>query len=146
MGNDVFYPENMPNRIRKGLAVIPLETHNSKADAILKIRGNSMLPKYESGMKVYVQFTTSPSIGEDVICRSMEGLHIKRLGEEGPYSLNKDEPFTLTASDRVEIIGRVLGTVDETADYVPEKDTDILRELKKDEISDFCRSYRFEEG
>ena len=106
-----------------------------------------MLPKYESGMKVYVQFTTSPSIGEDVICRSMEGLHIKRLGENGPYSLNKDEPFTLTSpSDRVEIIGRVLGTVDERSDFVSEKDTDILRDLKKDEISDFCRNYGMEES
>lgn len=120
---------------------------NRKADAILPIKGDSMLPKYHSGEIVYVQFTRSPDVGEDVICRSNEGFHIKRLGEEGPYSLNPDIPFALTSpDDRVETIGRVLGIVDTSTDFPSAEEGDLLRELCQDDIEAFREKYHLTES
>ena len=120
---------------------------NRKADAVLPIKGDSMLPKYHSGDMVYVQFTQSPDVGEDVICRSKEGFHIKRLGEEGPYSLNPDVPFTLTSpDDHVETIGRVLGIVDASADFPSAEEGDLLRELCHEDIEEFREEYHLTES
>ena len=120
---------------------------NRKADAVLTIKGDSMLPKYRSGDMVYVQFTQSPDVGEDVICRSKEGFHIKRLGEEGPYSLNPDVPFTLTSpDDHVETIGRVLGIVDASADFPSAEEADLLRDLRHEDIEKFREKYHLTES
>ena len=59
----------------------------------MRVKGKSMEPVYRNGESVYVQYTDSAVIGEDVICSSRAGIHIKRLGENGVYSLNKDYPF-----------------------------------------------------
>ena len=130
---------------------IPLEDYrfvfrngrNEKADAIIQVKGNRMLPVYHEDDWVYVQYAETADIGEDVICSSRAGMHIKRLGEDGPYSLNKNEPFTLTTEDdHVRIIGRVLGIVDPTADLPSDSDNDTLQELREDEI----RAFREEHG
>ena len=124
-----------------------LNDQNKKADAILRIRGNSMTPLYHSGDMVYVQFTQSPDIGEDVICRSDEGFHIKRLGKDGPYSLNPDEPFTLTSpGDNVETIGRVLGIVNKTADLPTGEESDLLRDLRREDVEAFREKYNLTES
>jgi len=125
---------------------IPLEDYrfvfrngrNERADAIIQVKGDSMLPVYHEDDWVYVQYTESADIGEDVICSSRAGMHIKRLGEDGPYSVNKEAPFTLTSEDdHVRIIGRVLGIVDPTSDFPNESDNEILMELRGDEIREF---------
>ena len=114
---------------------------NEKADAIIRVKGDSMLPVYEEGDWVYVEYTPSASVGEDVICSSRAGFHIKRLGESGPYSVNKDAPFTLTGEDdRVEIVGRVLGIVN-PSDYPSRAENDSLREIRRDEIKSFKEKY-----
>ena len=117
-------------------------SRNDRADAIINVKGDSMLPVYKDGDEVYVEKTDRAEIGEDVICVSTEGLHIKRLGNDGPYSLNPDYPFTLTEeSDHVEIIGRVLGIVDASSDFPNASESNALRELKKDEITEFKEEY-----
>ena len=111
---------------------------NEKADAIIQVKGDSMLPVYRENDWVYVQYSESADIGEDVICSSRAGMHIKRLGEGGPYSVNKDAPFTLTSEDdHVRIIGRVLGIVDPRSDFPNAGDDAILTELRRDEIRAF---------
>lgn len=116
---------------------------NERADAIIQVKGDSMLPVYREDDWVYVQYTDSADVGEDVICSSRAGMHIKRLGEDGPYSVNKDNPFTLTSEDdHVRIVGRVLGIVDPTADLPSASDVDVLTELRHDEI----QTYRQEHG
>ncbi|MDO4804520.1 MAG: XRE family transcriptional regulator [Lachnospiraceae bacterium] len=138
-----------------GFSDIPMESCrfvfindvNRKADAVLAIKGDSMMPRYHSGDMVYVQFTQSPNVGEDVICRSKEGFHIKRLGEDGPYSLNPDIPFTLTSpDDHVETIGRVLGIVNSSADFPTEEEGDLLRELRYEDIEEFREKYHLTES
>jgi len=115
---------------------------NEKADAIIQVKGDSMLPVYHEDEWVYVQYTETVDVGEDVICSSRAGMHIKRMGEEGPYSVNKYVPFTLTAEDdHVRIVGRVLGTVDPTADIPSAAETDVLTELRRDEIRRFREAH-----
>lgn len=114
---------------------------NAGADAIIRVKGDSMLPVYKEDDWVYIEYAPSAVTGEDVICSSREGLHIKRMGENGPYSLNTSAPFTLVSEDdRVEIIGHVLGPV-RPADYPDRARTDILREIHHDEIEAFRRKY-----
>ena len=118
-------------------------SRNEKADAIIHVKGDSMLPVYHDGDWVYVKYTQSADEGEDVICSSRAGMHIKRLGENGPYSLNKEHPFQLTnEDDRVEIVGRVLGIVDPASDYPSESENEILMDLRKEEIREFRREHR----
>lgn len=111
---------------------------NEKADAIIQVKGKSMLPVYRDGDWVYVRYSETADIGEDVICSSRAGMHIKRLGEDGPYSVNKEDPFTLTSEDdRVRIVGRVLGIVDPTSDFPSKADNTVLMDLRSEEIHDF---------
>ena len=114
---------------------------NEHADGMIRVKGLSMLPVYRDGDLVYVQYTNSAAPGEDVLCSSVAGLHIKRLGEDGVYSLNRDYPFTLTSpEDRVQIIGKILGTVS-SSDYPDSAECDILRELRREEIRQFQEAH-----
>lgn len=132
---------------------VPMETchfvfrsdRNKNADAIIKVKGESMLPVYRDQDRVYVQFTPSAGIGEDVICSSRQGMHIKRLGEDGPYSVNPKEPFTLISEDdNVRIIGRVLGIVDPKTDYPSAAENELLLELRKEDVLEYKAEHGME--
>ncbi len=115
---------------------------SENANAIIQVKGNSMLPVYHEDEWVYVQYADAAYVGEDVICSSRAGMHIKRLGENGPYSVNKAAPFALSAEDdHVRIIGRVLGIVDPAADFPSEADNAVLTELRRDEIHRFKKEH-----
>lgn len=114
---------------------------NEHADGMIRVKGHSMLPVYCDGDYVYVQYTNHADPGEDVLCSSLAGVHIKRLGENGVYSLNRDYPFTLTSpEDRVQVIGKVLGIVS-SSDYPDSTECDILQELRRSEIIQFQESH-----
>ncbi len=114
---------------------------NEQADGMIRVKGHSMLPVYRDGDLVYVHYTNSAAPGEDVLCSSVAGIHIKRLGEDGVYSLNKDYPFMLTSpEDRVQIIGKILGTVS-SSDYPDSTECDALQELRRDEILQFQKTH-----
>ena len=94
-----------------------------------------MEPGYRNGEYVYVKYTESAEVGEDVICSSCAGLHIKRVGENSSlYSLNKDYPFL--PESEVKIIGKVLGIVS-SRDYPTRSELDNLQEIRKNEIREF---------
>ena len=114
---------------------------NARADGMIRVKGLSMLPVYHDGDFVYVQYTNSADPGEDVLCSSVAGLHVKRLGKDGVYSLNADYPFTLTSpEDNVRIIGRILGVVS-SSDCPDSAECDLLRELRRDEIRQFQETH-----
>ena len=114
-----------------------VNARNIRANGMIRVKGDSMLPVYHDGDLVYIQYTNQAEPGEDVLCSSVAGMHIKRLGTDGVYSLNPDYPFTLTSpDDRVRIIGRVLGIVSE-ADEPTEEDLADVRELRKEEIKEY---------
>lgn len=110
------------------------DDRNQQADGIIQIKGDSMEPGYRNGESVYVRYADSAEIGDDVICSSSAGLHIKRLGEEGVYSLNADYPFL--PESEVKIIGKVLGIVS-SRDYPDRSELDTLQEIRSEEIRAF---------
>ena len=110
------------------------DDRNEKADGIIRVKGKSMEPVYHDGDRVYVQYAESADVGEDVICSSQAGLHIKRMGEEGAYSLNKEYPFKPDGETR--IIGRVLGTV-RLKDCPEKEELEAHEEIRHDEILEF---------
>ena len=115
---------------------------NERANAIIQVKGDSMLPVYHEDDWVYIQYSDTAGIGEDVLCTSHAGMHIKRLGENGPYSINKDAPFTLTSSDdHVHVVGRVLGIVDPESDFPSASETAVLTEQRRDELRKFRKKY-----
>ena len=117
------------------------DDRNKHANGIMRVKGKSMEPVYRNGESVYVQYTDSAEIGEDVICSSRAGIHIKRLGENGVYSLNKDYPFI--PDGEVRIIGKVLGILS-SRDYPNQVELDALEDIRHDEIRGFKEIYRLE--
>lgn len=119
------------------------DERNKHADGIIRVKGKSMEPVYRNGESVYVQYTESAEIGEDVICSSSEGIHIKRLGENIAYSLNKDYPFE--PNGEVRIIGKVLGIVS-SRDCPNQTELASLESIRHDEIREFKEIHGLAEG
>lgn len=115
---------------------------NSRADAIIGVEGDSMLPVYHDGDYVYVEYTRSAHPGEDVICTTSSGGVIKRVTADGKLqSVNPALPFgDRSEDDNVRIIGRVLGVVS-SSDRPAQEDMSILEELFSAEIREFRRTH-----
>ena len=111
---------------------------NSRADAVIEVTGDSMLPVYRSGDFVYVEYTETAFPGEDVVCTMEGGGIIKRMNSEHKLeSLNPDYPFGERGEwDNIRLVGRVLGIVDK-ADMPDEREKLSLDELFADEIKEF---------
>ena len=121
----------------EGYRFVYLNARNIRANGMIRVKGESMLPAYHDGDLVYIQYTSQAEPGDDVLCSSVAGMHIKRMGEDGVYSLNPEFPFTLTSpDDHVRVIGRVLGIVS-PADEPDAKDREELQEIRRDEIREY---------
>ena len=136
-GNEFLCDENDYCFLRK-------TSRNEKADAIIRVDGHSMEPAYMDGDYVYVEYTPSAREGEDVICRTNDGAVIKRLGHNEIYSVNTDPQYKYPQkfeSDRVEIVGRVLGIVS-SIDLPTSEEVSALEEVKHRELQQFKKDHR----
>ena len=108
---------------------------NRRADAVITVSGDSMLPVYHDGDLVYVEYTDSAFPGQDVICTTANGGVIKRMTADNRLeSVNPALPFgEKTEGDNIRIIGRVLGIVD-SGDHPTAKELAVLTELFADEL------------
>ena len=123
--------------MRPGYAFVKKTKVNEKADSIFYVTGDSMLPVYHDGDRVYVESMKHVSPGADAVFFGAEGFFIKRVGPDGrPYSLNKAYPFHTDDWNRLSIQGKVLGIVD-PRDIPNRMDESLLSELYADEIRDF---------
>ena len=125
---------------------IKRNTRNKRADSIVEVSGDSMLPVYHNGDLVYVQHTQGIDPGEDVVCSSADGMVIKRVtADRKLVSVNPALPYgDKSEDDHVRVIGRVIGIV-EPADCADAKDTAILEELFRSEIRTFRQENRIYE-
>ena len=114
---------------------------NIRADAVIEVVGDSMLPVYHDGDYVYVEYTNHAYPGEDVICTTSEGGIIKRITADGKLqSVNPNLPYGDKSEDyHVQIIGRVLGVVS-PSDFPDKADRSILENLFADDLRELQRS------
>lgn len=98
----------------------------NRADCIFTVNGNSMEPDFRSGQDVLVQrIPGAPDLQYGEIGAFIIGneAYIKEYEEDGLHSLNPDYKTMRFCedSDTVYLIGRVLGTLDQTA-YAKQED------------------------
>lgn len=108
---------------------------NSKADAMIEVSGDSMLPVYEDGDFVYIRYADTAYPGQDVVCSSANGGIIKRVTSDYKLmSVNPALPFGEKGEDdNIRIVGVVLGIAD-PRDRPTEKELASLYELFADEL------------
>jgi len=125
---------------------LKINDQNRRADAIVRVQGDSMEPVYHSGDYVYFRYADSAASGEDVVCSTADGAVIKRVDDDQTlYSVNPDIPFGPKGEDdHVTILGVVTGIVSST-DRAAREDDGILRELFNDELHDFYKEYGTED-
>ena len=110
---------------------------NRRADAIIEVSGDSMLPVYEDGDLVYIEYADCAYPGQDVVCSTANGSIIKRVTADYKLeSVNPALPFgEKSESDNIRIVGRVLGVV-ASNDKPTERELLSLRELFADRIQE----------
>ena len=109
-----------------------------EADWVVGVTGNSMLPAYKDGEKVFVRQTEQVYPGDIVVVNTSNGLVIKLFNDDHKLeSLNPNIPFEGSDSETYSIMGKVVGKV--TAFDQPTKaEEEALSELLKTDVEDFC--------
>lgn len=111
---DIFAEENVVDYVNMPTKFLPTPTQDL---FFMRAKGDSMEPTISDGdMLMFRKTSELPPVGSVVLCRRVDGLKIKRLGqyntENGPaYRLVSDnkakyEPFP--AVDSVEILGKLV--------------------------------------
>lgn len=120
---------------------------NKKAQTIVQVYGDSMLPVYHDGDYVYVEKTNDAYPGEDVICATADGMIIKQLlSGRRLRSINPELPYgDKSEDDHVNIIGRVVGIV-APEDFATAEETSILNDIFDEEIQEFYKKNGYENG
>ena len=86
--------------------------YNTRADAVVRVSGESMSPLYHDGDLLYLQYTDAVQDGEDAVCSTADGAVVKRVQGHRLVSLNASLPYgNKSEDDHVRVIGRVLGVV-----------------------------------
>ena len=118
---------------------------NERADAVVRVSGDSMEPVYHDGDYLYFRFSNSARSGTDVVCSTIHGAVVKRMGEDGGlYSVNPERPFRMkTEADNVRLLGVVTG-VAAPEDWPSPAERDELSVRFQAEERDFRRKYRLE--
>ena len=81
-----------------------------KANVVIEVSGDSMLPDYHDGDKVLVKLNAEPNENEIGIFIIENNGYIKKLGKDKLISLNKEYP-DIPFADNVEVnfVGKVIG-------------------------------------
>ena len=93
--------------------LVPECAEAEEADYVLIVNGDSMMPKFNDGDKVYVVNQQSVEIGEIGIFVINGDAYIKQLGKGQLISLNeKYKPIPLNNDDSIYCCGKVIGVVE----------------------------------
>ena len=115
--------------------------YNARANAVVRVSGESMSPLYHDGDLLYLQYTDSVQDGEDAVCSTADGAVVKRVRDHQLFSLNTSLPYgRKSEDDHVRVIGRVLGVV-EPGDLPEARDRQLLEELLADDVRAFRRAH-----
>ncbi len=84
-----------------------------KANLVIEVNGNSMLPSYKDGDKVLVRLQRDINIGEIGIFVVNGSAYIKEKGKNELVSLNPEfDNIAINEYDRIDCVGKVLGIAD----------------------------------
>lgn len=112
-----------------------------RADALIRVSGHSMEPKYQDGDYVFVKYTQDVEDGDDVIAFCADGGVVKRLRDNKIYSLNPKYPFgEKSEDDHVKIIGKVIG-IAEAEDFPNPEEWQELQKIKSRELRQFEKQH-----
>ena len=118
---------------------------NVRADALVRVSGDSMEPVYHDGDYLYFRFSDTARSGADVVCSTIHGTIVKRMGADGLFSVNPERPFRMkTEADNVRLLGVVTGLA-ESEDWPSRDERNVLQEQFHEEEKDFRRKYRLED-
>lgn len=91
---------------------LPRNDETESADMILKIRGDSMQPRFYDGDKVLVKSSESIMEGEIGVFVLNGESYIKKMGKSCLISLNSSyEPIKIGQFDDIHCVGKVISTV-----------------------------------
>ena len=96
-----------------------------QADYVFRVNGDSMLPKYQDGDHILVRKldrATDLILGDIAAFMLDNELYIKQYQKDGLHSLNQAYPvMPFSDYDRVFLIGKVIGILDEHEIATPDK-------------------------
>ena len=94
--------------------LVPESSEAEQADFVISVGGDSMVPTYHDGDKVFVEKCDAVDIGEVGIFVVNGDVYIKELGNQCLISHNeKYKPIRIGENDSVYCCGRVIGIVEE---------------------------------
>ena len=125
--------------------ILQINARNRQANAVVRVSGDSMEPMYRDGDLLYFRFANTARTGSDVVCSTIHGAIVKRMGEDGGlFSVNPQRPFEMkAASDNVRLLGIVTG-IAEPGDWPSAEEAESLALRFHAEEADFRRKYRLE--
>lgn len=134
-------PGNEFNDLKPQPFFVKKNRFNAEADTLIRVSGHSMEPVYHDGDMVYVKYTKDVENNDIVICTTADGAVIKRMYENKLYSLNPQYSYgEKNEDDRVQVVGKVLGTV--SMDEIPDaEDSCALKELLSEELYEFDKKF-----
>ena len=117
---------------------------NEHANAIVRVSGDSMEPVYHDGDYLYFRFSDTARSGLDVVCSTIHGAIVKRMGDNGLFSVNPQHPFRMRVeADNVRLLGIVTG-IASPEDWPSDSELRAVSPCFSDEEKDFRRKYRLE--
>ena len=132
--------------IRPSPLLLRKTPRNERANAVVRVSGDSMEPVYHDGDYLYFRFSDTARSGLDVVCSTIHGAIVKRMGEDGGlFSVNPERPFLMkTEADNVRMLGIVTG-VASPEDWLSEAELRAVSPSFREEERDFRRKYRLED-
>ncbi len=131
---------------RPGPVFLRKNGRNDRADAVIRVSGDSMEPVYHDGDLLYFRYEDDAPPGSDAVCSTVRGAIVKRVDADGSLcSVNPARPFDMkTEGDSVRVLGIITGAV-EPADRPEPQDLGLLREIFHDELKSFRDQYLLDE-
>lgn len=86
------------------------DTIPSEADFAVRLRGNSMEPRFLDGQIVFIAQTHTLNVGDIGIVSLNDCAYCKRITDEGLESINSEyKPIPIGALDSLYVFGKVIG-------------------------------------
>ena len=120
---------------------VRISSNSDRADALVRVDGDSMEPVYHDGDLVFFRCAESAYPKQDVVCSTADGMIVKRMAPDGTlYSVNPERPFEHYEDKNVRIVGIVTGVAEEV-DFPDKEEEPFLYRVFEEELRKFEEKY-----